>query len=60
VLARLSDDQEILNRIFELDNATNDRLLVESGLAPGIVARELVFGIPSYRVINVAFCHPGT
>jgi hypothetical protein len=27
-------------------------------LSPGIDERELVFGIPSYRVINAAFCHP--
>lgn len=58
VLTRLTDDQELLNSIFELDNATNDRLLAESGLAPGIDMRELVFGIPSYRIINAAFCHP--
>jgi RES domain len=58
VLARLTDDQETLNGIFELDNATNDRLLAESRLAPGIDERELVFGIPQYRIINAAFCHP--
>jgi RES domain-containing protein len=58
VLARLTADDEILNGIFELDNATNDRLLAESGLAPGIDVRELVFGIPSYRIVNAAFCHP--
>lgn len=58
VLARLTDDDEILNGIFELDNATNDRLIAESRLAPGIDERELVFGIPSYRIINAAFCHP--
>jgi hypothetical protein len=58
VLTRLSDDEQVLNAIFELDNATNDRLLAESGLAPGIDMRELVFGIPSYRIINAAFCHP--
>jgi hypothetical protein len=58
VLARLTDDEEILNGIFELDNATNDRLWAESGRLPGIDARELVFGIPSYRIINAAFCHP--
>jgi RES domain-containing protein len=58
VLARLTDDPDLLNGIFELDNATNDRLLAESGLLPGIDARELVFGIPSYRIINAAFCHP--
>jgi len=58
VLARLTDDPETLEGIFELDNATNDRLLAESRLAPGIDERELVFGIPSYRIINAAFCHP--
>lgn len=58
VLTRLTDDDEILNSIFELDNATNDRLLAETSLVPGIDARELVFGIPSYRIINAAFCHP--
>jgi hypothetical protein len=58
VLTRLTNDDTTLNAIFELDNATNDRLLAESGLLPGIDARELVFGIPSYRIINAAFCHP--
>jgi hypothetical protein len=57
VLARLTDDQELLKSVFELDNATNERLLAESGLAPGIDMRELVFGIPAYRIINAAFCH---
>jgi hypothetical protein len=58
VLNRLTDDPETLDGIFELDNATNDRLLAESRLAPGIDERELVFGIPQYRIINAAFCHP--
>jgi len=58
VLARLTDDPDILEGIFELDNATNERLLAESQLEPGIDQRELVFGIPSYRIINAAFCHP--
>jgi RES domain-containing protein len=58
VLARLTEDEETLNGIFELDNATNDRLLAESRLVPGVDERELVFGIPSYRIINAAFCHP--
>jgi len=57
VLARLTDDAEILDGIFELDNATNDRLLAESRLLPGVDERELVFGIPQYRIINAAFCH---
>lgn len=58
VLTRLTEDPHILEGIFELDNATNDRLLAESRLAPGVDERELVFGIRSYRIINAAFCHP--
>jgi RES domain-containing protein len=58
VLTRLTGDAAIINGIFELDNATNDRLWAESGKSAGIDARELVFGIPSYRIINAAFCHP--
>jgi hypothetical protein len=57
VLTRLTQNDEILDGIFELDNATNDRLLAETGLLPGVDARELVFGIPSYSIINAAFCH---
>ncbi len=57
VLTRLSNHDDVLDGIFELDNATNDRLLAESGKLPGVDARELVFGIPSYRIINAAFCH---
>ena len=32
VLTRLTDDPATLEAIFELDNATNDRLLAESRL----------------------------
>ena len=35
MLTRLTDDGDLLEGIFELDNATNDRLLAESGLLPG-------------------------
>ena len=44
--------------MFELEDATNDRLAGESGRLPGINMKELVAGIPSYRTINAAFCHP--
>ena len=58
VLARLTDNDDVLSDIFELDNATNYRLAAEEGHLPGMDARELVFGIPRYRIINAAFCHP--
>jgi hypothetical protein len=46
-----------LNDIFDLDHATNERLLAENGLLPGIGIHELVFGLPYYRIVNAAFCH---
>ena len=57
VLARIADDDKHLADIFELDNATNDRLLAESELLPGIGVRELVFDVPYYRIVNATFTH---
>ncbi len=57
VLARIADDDAQLDDIFDLDNATNDRLIAENDLLPGIGIRELVFGIPQFRIVNAAFCH---
>ena len=57
VLTRIADDEDNLQPIFELDNATNARLQAEENLSPGISSRELVFHVPNYRVINAAFTH---
>src|SRR5690606_35191482 len=57
VLTALADNDEDLAALLDLDHASNDRLLAEHDLLPGIGVRELVFGIPHYRVINAAFCH---
>jgi len=57
VLRRLSDDPDDLNALFELEGATNDRLLGEAGLLPGISVRELVFGISYSHIVNAAFTH---
>lgn len=57
VLVRIADDDDHLQAIFDLDHATNDRLLAENDLLPGIGINELVFGVSSYRVINAAFTH---
>lgn len=58
VLTRIADDDDHLQLIFELDNATNARLEAEENLRPGITQRELVFQVPHYRIINAAFTHP--
>ncbi|MGA8034355.1 MAG: RES family NAD+ phosphorylase [Candidatus Acidiferrales bacterium] len=60
VLTRLlpRDAEEAdLRALYELEGATNDRLLGEAGLLPGIGVRELVFGVPHAKIINAAFTH---
>ena len=57
MLAHLASDQATLDGLFDLDHASNDRLLAENGLAPGIGIDELVFGVPYFRIVNAAFCH---
>ncbi len=57
VLGRIADDDGHLGAIFELDGATNDRLLAAHHLLPGIGVEELVFGVPNATVINATFCH---
>jgi RES domain-containing protein len=57
VLAPLADDDAVLRDLFDLDNATNDRLRGESGLLPGIGVDELVFGVPNFRIINAAYTY---
>jgi hypothetical protein len=57
VLTRIADDDQHLQGIFDLDHATNERLLFENDLLPGIGIHELVFGVPYYRIVNAAFCH---
>lgn len=58
VLTRIADDDEHLRAIFELDAATNDRLLAEHQRFPGIGLDELVSGVPFSHVVNASFCHP--
>jgi hypothetical protein len=58
VLTRLTDNVADLSALFELEAATNDRLLGEAGLLPGITLRELVFGLSYSHIVNAAFTHP--
>jgi RES domain-containing protein len=57
VLTLIADGDAHLADLFDLDNATNDRLLAEHDLLPEIGVHELVFGVPNYRVVNAAFTH---
>lgn len=60
VLTGIADDDQHLADLFELDNATNERLRGERGLLPGIGIAELVSGVPNASLVNAAFtyAHP--
>ncbi|WEF34724.1 RES family NAD+ phosphorylase [Pseudoduganella chitinolytica] len=57
VLAPLADSDAELRDLFELDNATNARLLSEHGGTPGIGIDELLFAVPNYRIVNAAYTY---
>lgn len=58
VLSPLADNPHMLRDLFDLDNATNERLRGEYGGLPGIGVDELVFGVPNFRIINAAYTYP--
>jgi RES domain-containing protein len=57
VLTRLADNDQQLSELFELDGATNDRLLGEANLLPGISVHELLYGVTYAHIVNAAFTH---
>ena len=60
-LSRLTDDESDLSTLTELERSTDNRVLGESGLLPGVGIRELVFGVSYAHIVNAAFtyAHPG-
>jgi RES domain-containing protein len=52
------DDDDLLSDLTELEGATNDRLLGESGGLPGVSAIELVSGFRLAHIVNASFTHP--
>lgn len=57
-LADLFDDDDEAAAVFDLDGATNDRLIAEAGRIIGISIDELVSGVPYASIVNAAFTHP--
>lgn len=51
------DDDSLLRDLMELEGATNDRLLGESGSLPGITPVELVSGFRLAHIVNASFTH---
>jgi hypothetical protein len=58
VLTRIADDDDHLRANFELDGATNERLLAEQSAGRGIGPDELLAAVPHAAVVNAAFAHP--
>jgi len=52
------DDDDLLSDLTQLEGATNDRLLGESGRLPGVSAIELVSGFRLAHIVNASFTHP--
>jgi hypothetical protein len=57
VLSRLLENDAQRQNLFDLDSATNDRLLGEANLLPGISVHELLFGVAYAHIVNAAFTH---
>jgi RES domain-containing protein len=55
LLAQGEDD--LLSELTELEGATNDRLLGESGRLPGVSTIELVSGFRLAHIVNASFTH---
>jgi hypothetical protein len=57
VLQRIADNARELQTLIELDSSTNDRLMGEANLLPGISVHELLFGVEYAPVVNASFTH---
>jgi hypothetical protein len=59
VLESLPLPTDVLADLSELDAATNERKIAESGGNSAIGPGELLFGVPEAHIVNAAFSHPG-
>lgn len=59
VLETLHLPEHVLSELSELDAATNERKIAETGRSTGIGPHELIFGVPEAHIVNAAFTHPG-
>ncbi len=58
ILSPLAEgDNDLLKDLTEIEGATNERLLGESGKLPGITAIELVSGFHFAHMVNASFTH---
>jgi hypothetical protein len=57
ILGIIAENDADLVELARLESLTDEQVLAENDLLPGIGVQELVFGIPHARIINGAFTH---
>jgi hypothetical protein len=57
ILGIIAENDTDLAELARLESLTDEQVLAESDLLPGIGIHELVFGVPHARIINGAFTH---
>ena len=57
ILGRIAENETDLAKLAQLESVTDEQVLAENDLLPGIGVQELVFGVPHARIINGAFNH---
>jgi hypothetical protein len=59
LLADLAEQESDIPDLVALAAATNPRLQAQANVLPGGIHQdELLFGVPHWRIVNAAFCHP--
>ena len=57
ILGIIAENDADLAELARLERLTDEQVLAENDLLPGIGVQELVFGVPHARIINGAFTH---
>jgi RES domain len=57
ILGMIAENDADLAELARLESVTDEQVLAENDLLPGIGIQELVFGVPHARIINGAFTH---
>ena len=57
ILGRIAENEGDLAKLSQLESVTDEQVLAENDLLPGVGVQELVFGVPHARIINGAFTH---
>jgi hypothetical protein len=57
ILGIIAENETDFAELARLESLTDEQVLAENDLLPGIGVQELVFGVPHARIVNGAFTH---